>query len=56
MNKRTHKECGGEIIEFPPTPEMGDSPALWMRYLCKKCKEEFSQSRIDQVIEPVADK
>jgi len=45
-----HKNCEGEIIEFSPTPEMGDSPALWPRFRCKKCKEEFSQSTFDSKV------
>jgi len=48
MKKLIHENCGGEIIEFSPQPEMGDSPALWMRYRCKKCGQEFSQKAIQE--------
>ena len=45
-----HKDCGGEMEEFSPTPEMGDSPNLWLRYRCKKCGDTHNRSCIGSLI------
>ena len=45
-----HKDCDGEMEEFSPTPEMGDSSNLWLRYRCKKCGDKHSRSCIGSLI------
>jgi len=49
MKKVIHKNCGGEIIEILPQPEMGDHPALWISFKCKKCGREFSRHYVESL-------